>query len=634
SPDTDPDTAAFDTGDVLRRMDRMGEDLFGQAQDMAMPREEIASWRERLESAPDHLAAREELRTRLEDLRSEQRLDSLEESSRLDHRRQLRDLGFTWEEINHHELGVKAAVERGDMERAAQLETAFDTRVEQRTSGDTGIPTDTGTRPPTPADDPTREQTTTPDLPEPTPDPSGARTPDPAGDGSGSTGPLQLGGETLTRQPETLDTPGIQAPPTPEQLLARQAGPRTGDPLDAVLTGAADEQGMLPSQLKRSLQEMVSEARALEMRAIDHDAEPHRVRELFQAVADARDAGRLEQARAALEELASLTRAAGEHSPAGFAPYDPDTLTPDPDTPSFTDPLDAVLDRAARDQHLPPAELRRQLDDAVTEAFEAQTNAIAHDADARQVTQLYKAVTDARNTGRLDEATTTLDALRSIAQTAEERSFSTFATPRPIETAEGQVPPPPSTGQDTRPPVTKEQSVLDVLGGVKSVLPRTVSTLPIEAAPPQQAVVEPQDLQELDEPEERTPDPAPKTTVLEDYADAGSLQALQGLSHVVDTASLRAFEAGPYQRLDPGLRLLARTIVSDTIHFPLTIAARGEGLQQRSPLEYWTLAAVTQALTTALDSGTPSAQATARAWGLAERIRDDQGLPRPTGLKG
>ncbi|WP_033212686.1 hypothetical protein, partial [Streptomyces wedmorensis] len=135
SPDTDPDTAAFDTGDVLRRMDRMGEDLFGQAQDMAMPREEIASWRERLESAPDHVAAREELRTRLDELRSEQRLDSLEQSSRLDQRRQLRDLGFTWEEINHHELGVKAAVERGDLERAAQLETAFDARVEQRATG-------------------------------------------------------------------------------------------------------------------------------------------------------------------------------------------------------------------------------------------------------------------------------------------------------------------------------------------------------------------------------------------------------------------------------------------------------------------------------------------------------------------
>ncbi|WP_159391626.1 hypothetical protein, partial [Streptomyces viridochromogenes] len=103
--------------------------------------------------------------------------------------------------------------------------------------------------------------------------------------------------------------------------------------------------------------------------------EPHRVRELFQAVADARDTGRLEQARAALEELAAHTQAAEERSLARFAPYDPRTLTPDPDAPSFTDPLDAALDRAARDQHLPPAELRRQLDDAVTEAFEAQTNA-------------------------------------------------------------------------------------------------------------------------------------------------------------------------------------------------------------------------------------------------------------------
>ncbi|KOG23411.1 hypothetical protein ADK34_20325, partial [Streptomyces viridochromogenes] len=205
-------------------------------------------------------------------------------------------------------LGVKAAVERGDLERAAQLETAFDARVEQRATGDSESPTATGARARTPEGEVSREAET-PDLPEPTPGPAetpdlpGGRTVDPTGDRTGSTDPLQPGSETLTRQPETLDTTGTQAPPTPEQLLARQAGPRTDDPLDAVLTGAADEQGMLPSQLGRSLEEMVSEARALQMRAIDHDAEPHRVRELFQAVADARDTGRLEQARAALEEL-------------------------------------------------------------------------------------------------------------------------------------------------------------------------------------------------------------------------------------------------------------------------------------------------------------------------------------------
>ncbi|MFI1980646.1 hypothetical protein, partial [Streptomyces wedmorensis] len=478
SPDTDPDTAAFDTGDVLRRMDRMGEDLFGQAREAAMSREEIASWRERIESAPDHVAVREELRTRLDELRSEQRLDSLEQSSRLAHRRELRDLGFTWEEINGHELGVKAAVERGDLEGAARLETAFDARVEQRATGDSESPTATGARARTPEGEVSREAET-PDLPEPTPGPAetpdlpGGRTVDPTGDRTGSTDPLQPGSETLTRQPETPDTPGIQAPPTPEQLLARQAGPRTGDPLDAVLTGAADEQGMLPSQLKRSLQEMVSEARALEMRAIDLDAEPHRVRELFQAVADARDTGRLEQARAALEELAAHTQAAEERSLARFAPYDPRTLTPDPDAPSFTDPLDAVLDAAARDQHLPPAELRRQLDDAVTEAFEAQTNAIAHDADARQVTQLYKAVTDARNTGRLDEATTTLDALRSIAQAAEQQSFARYATPEPTAQT-----PDASIQEQTLETPASEQTQNTVAPLVPPVMPLTPGVVP------------------------------------------------------------------------------------------------------------------------------------------------------------
>ncbi|KOG23405.1 hypothetical protein ADK34_20335, partial [Streptomyces viridochromogenes] len=199
-------------------------------------------------------------------------------------------------------LGVKAAVERGDLERAAQLETAFDARVEQRATGGDATSTDTGARPPTSAGEPTRGPAAIPDLPEPTPDPSGARTPDPAGDGSGSTDPLQPGGETLTRQAKTPDA-GTQAPPTPEQLLARQAGPDSGDPLDAVLAGAADERGMLPSQLEERLDAVLDEARTLQMHANDLDAEPHRVRELFQAVADARDTGRLEQARAALEEL-------------------------------------------------------------------------------------------------------------------------------------------------------------------------------------------------------------------------------------------------------------------------------------------------------------------------------------------
>ncbi|MEU8531232.1 hypothetical protein AB0C77_37520, partial [Streptomyces sp. NPDC048629] len=103
---------------------------------------------------------------------------------------------------------------------------------------------------------------------------------------------------------------------------------------------------------------------------------------------------------------------------------------------------------------------------------------------------------------------------------------------------------------------------------------------------------------------------------------------LQELSGVVDTDALRAFEAGEYQTLPTGPRLQARKIVDETMLFPLTIADHGEGLKERQPLEYWTVAAVAQAMTAGQSHFfAPEAQAAARR--LAEEIREDRELPRP-----
>ncbi|MEU8527075.1 hypothetical protein AB0C77_15975 [Streptomyces sp. NPDC048629] len=102
------------------------------------------------------------------------------------------------------------------------------------------------------------------------------------------------------------------------------------------------------------------------------------------------------------------------------------------------------------------------------------------------------------------------------------------------------------------------------------------------------------------------------------------LKALRELSAVVDIDALREFEAGPYGELSRAHQLKARLIVADTMHFPLTIAKNGERLPDRSPLEYWTVVAVAQALA----AGPASAEA------LAERIREDRDLPRSTGLRG
>ncbi|MFE5302243.1 hypothetical protein, partial [Streptomyces sp. NPDC056632] len=64
--------------------------------------------------------------------------------------------------------------------------------------------------------------------------------------------------------------------------------------------------------------------------------------------------------------------------------------------------------------------------------------------------------------------------------------------------------------------------------------------------------------------------------------------------------------------------------------FGLTIADKGEGLEARNPLEYWTIAAVAQKLTataTADRSLTPATE-------LAEKIRKELDLPKPKGLRG
>ncbi|KOG34608.1 hypothetical protein, partial [Streptomyces viridochromogenes] len=120
-----------------------------------------------------------------------------------------------------------------------------------------------------------------------------------------------------------------------------------------------------------------------------------------------------------------------------------------------------------------PAELRRQLDDAVTEAFEAQTNAIAHDADARQVTELYKTVTDARNTGRLDEATTGLDTLRALAQAAEQQSFARYTVPEPTAQT-----PDASIQEQTLETPASEQTQNTVAPLVPPVMPLTPGVVP------------------------------------------------------------------------------------------------------------------------------------------------------------
>ncbi|MFC8278399.1 hypothetical protein ACFUJR_39015, partial [Streptomyces sp. NPDC057271] len=278
---------------------------------------------------------------------------SLEESRRLERRRELRDLGFTWEEINGHELGVKAAVERGDMQSAAQLEMAFDARVEQRATGETASPTATGARPQTPADGPAngpaRGQDATSDLPG-----GEGRTADPVGDRTGdrkeSTDPLQPGGETLMRQPRTLDDTGTgasdQAPPTPEQILARNTGPRSSDPLDAVLVRAADEQGMLPSQLRRSLDEALTQARELHTRALADGHDPQRTGDLLEVATRARDLGRLHDIHSAIDELQHLT-------PPTEQPLGPTAQPPSPtQTPEAT----------GQEQQTPPQTPEQQQD--------------------------------------------------------------------------------------------------------------------------------------------------------------------------------------------------------------------------------------------------------------------------------
>ncbi|MFD4322759.1 hypothetical protein, partial [Streptomyces sp. NPDC058548] len=69
------------------------------------------------------------------------------------------------------------------------------------------------------------------------------------------------------------------------------------------------------------------------------------------------------------------------------------------------------------------------------------------------------------------------------------------------------------------------------------------------------------------------------------------------------------------------------------MHLPMTMAKNGETLAERSPLEYWTRLAVLHTLTSSPAlTVTPEAATAARA--LAEAIRVDRGLPRPTGLRG
>ncbi|MFE5302232.1 hypothetical protein [Streptomyces sp. NPDC056632] len=124
------------------------------------------------------------------------------------------------------------------------------------------------------------------------------------------------------------------------------------------------------------------------------------------------------------------------------------------------------------------------------------------------------------------------------------------------------------------------------------------------------------------------PDEAGMRALAKSGSSVASLTALQELAAVIDIATLRAFEAGPYHSLDATQQIAARKIVAGTMRFDLTIADAGEGLEERDPLRYWTLVAIAYALTMAPDRSHTSATQ------LAEKIRQTLRLPKPQGLPG
>ncbi|MEU8529936.1 SNF2-related protein [Streptomyces sp. NPDC048629] len=235
-----------------------------------------------------------------------------------------------------------------------------------------------------------------------------------------------------------------------------------------------------------------------------------------------------------------------------------------------SDPLDAVLPDAAREQDPLPVELRQRLDEVAGEAFERHLEALDDNADPSRVLGLYRAVLQARDSGRLDQAHTALNELTTLSQPTGAQTQNTPADS----------------------PATQPANSPGVQGP------------------------------EVQGPEVQGPE-----------VQGREVQGLEELSAVVDTAALLRFEAGSYQEVDAAARLEARRIVAQTMHFRLTIAEHGEGLAERSPLEYWTTLAVLHTLTSGPGQTiTPDTEREAHT--LAQDIRTGLGLPRPTRLPG
>ncbi|MFD3998611.1 hypothetical protein [Streptomyces sp. NPDC058583] len=132
-PDDDDSGPGAEDRDLRRRLKDLQGDLLSAAEKLRMPQEEIEAWQNRLETADDPVAVREELRRRIRvELPAERALDARIAEFESGRRQRLLDLGFTPEELNAHELGMDVAVRRGDTEAAMRLQEAFDARVEAR----------------------------------------------------------------------------------------------------------------------------------------------------------------------------------------------------------------------------------------------------------------------------------------------------------------------------------------------------------------------------------------------------------------------------------------------------------------------------------------------------------------------
>ncbi|MFE5302490.1 hypothetical protein ACFRFD_39725, partial [Streptomyces sp. NPDC056632] len=167
---------------------------------------------------------------------------------------------------------------------------------------------------------------------------------------------------------------------------------------------------LLPSQLRQQLDDLVTEAKSLNSRAVelDHLLDTTRTDQLTQAVTEARNTGRLTDAQTTLGELRDLVTAA--------------------DRQAVRDPLDDVIGEAAREQGLDPVELRRRLDDAVVEVQGLESRALRHVAHlspevTEAVEELFMAVVNARPAGRLDDAEEALVQLRAIVDLTEKTAL-------------------------------------------------------------------------------------------------------------------------------------------------------------------------------------------------------------------